>query len=55
MATLTCRIVRPDKELFEGEATSVVLVTRTGEMGVLLGRLCRDHADDGHRAGRPCP
>ena len=34
MDTLTCQIVRPDKLLYEGEATSVVLVARTGELGV---------------------
>lgn len=37
MATLTCQIVRPDKLMFEGTAASVVLVTRTGELGVLPG------------------
>lgn len=35
MSTLTCRIVRPDKLLFEGEVASVVLATQTGELGVL--------------------
>lgn len=34
MDTLTCQIVRPDKLLYEGEATSVVLAARTGELGV---------------------
>ena len=37
MATLTCQIVRPDKMLFEGEVTSAVLVTHTGELGVYPG------------------
>ncbi|MCI1665704.1 MAG: ATP synthase F1 subunit epsilon [Atopobiaceae bacterium] len=35
MDTLTCRIVRPDKQLYEGAAESMTLVTRTGELGVL--------------------
>lgn len=37
MAMLTCQIVRPDKLMFEGEATSVVLATYTGELGVYPG------------------
>lgn len=37
MATLTCQIVRPDKLLYEGEATSVVLAAYTGEIGVYPG------------------
>ena len=34
MDTLTCQIVRPDKLLYEGEATSVILAARTGELGI---------------------
>jgi F-type H+-transporting ATPase subunit epsilon len=37
MATLTIQIVRPDKRLYEGECSSAVLVTRTGEMGIYPG------------------
>lgn len=35
MATIRYQIVRPDKLLHEGDATQVVLVTRSGELGVL--------------------
>ncbi|MBQ9058972.1 MAG: ATP synthase F1 subunit epsilon [Atopobiaceae bacterium] len=31
---LTCKIVRPDKLVFEGKVASVVLVTHAGELGV---------------------
>ena len=34
MDTLTCQIVRPDKLLYEGEATSVVVAARGGELGI---------------------
>lgn len=34
MDTLTCQIVRPDKLMYEGAATSVILVAHTGELGV---------------------
>ena len=34
MDTLTCQIVRPDKLLYEGEATSVILAARAGELGI---------------------
>ena len=37
MATLTCQIVRPDRLLYEGEATSVVLASLSGELGVYPG------------------
>lgn len=37
MATLTCQIVRPDRLLYEGEATSIVLSSISGELGVLPG------------------
>ena len=35
MATLTCRVVRPDQLMYEGDVTSVVLISRTGEIGVM--------------------
>lgn len=34
MDTLTCQIVRPDKLLYEGAATSVILAARAGELGI---------------------
>ena len=34
MDGITCKFVRPDRQLFEGEVASVVLVTPTGELGV---------------------
>ena len=34
MADLTCRIVRPDRLLFEGPAESIILATYTGQLGV---------------------
>lgn len=37
MAHLTYQIVRPDKLMKEGEANSIVLITRSGELGVLPG------------------
>lgn len=37
MANLTCRIVRPDKLLYEGPAAHLVLVSHTGEVGVWPG------------------
>ena len=37
MAYLTCKFVRPDKQLFEGKCASMVLVTYSGELGVLPG------------------
>lgn len=37
MAHLTYQIVRPDKLMKEGEANAVILVTRSGELGVLPG------------------
>ena len=37
MATLTCRIVRPDKLMYEGEIASIVLIAKTGELGVYPG------------------
>lgn len=35
MATIKYQIVRPDKLLHEGDASKIVLVTRSGELGVL--------------------
>lgn len=37
MAYLTCKLVRPDRLLFEGPVASMVLVTYTGELGVWPG------------------
>ncbi|WP_428378792.1 ATP synthase F1 subunit epsilon [Olsenella sp. Marseille-QA0557] len=37
MAMLTCQIVRPDRLLYEGEATSIVLSAVSGELGVYPG------------------
>ena len=37
MAYLTCKFVRPDKQLFEGKCASMTLVTSSGELGVLPG------------------
>lgn len=37
MHSIGYRIVRPDKLLHEGDATSLTLVARTGEIGVLPG------------------
>lgn len=37
MAKISYQIVRPDKLMHEGEATSIVLVTKSGELGVLPG------------------
>lgn len=37
MADLTVKFVRPDKQLYEGKAAHVVLVTYTGELGVWPG------------------
>ena len=34
MAYLTCKFVRPDKQLYEGRVASVVLITHSGEMGI---------------------
>lgn len=31
---LACKIVRPDKLVYEGQASSVILVTHSGELGV---------------------
>ena len=35
--TITCQIVRPDRLLYEGQVESLVLVARTGEIGVWPG------------------
>lgn len=37
MADLTCRIVRPDRLLFEGSAASIILATYTGQLGIYPG------------------
>lgn len=37
MAYLTCKFVRPDKQLYEGKADHMILVTYTGELGVWPG------------------
>lgn len=37
MADLTVKFVRPDKQLYEGKAAHMVLVTYTGELGVWPG------------------
>lgn len=37
MGQLTCKIVRPDRLMYEGPAASVVLVMADGEMGVYPG------------------
>lgn len=37
MGTLTIKFVKPDMVLYEGQASSVVLATYTGELGVLPG------------------
>lgn len=37
MDSFSFEIVRPDRLLHEGEATSMVLVTKEGELGVLAG------------------
>lgn len=37
MAKLSYQIVRPDRLMHEGEASSVVLISRSGEVGVLPG------------------
>ena len=37
MAYLTCKLVRPDRLLFEGPVASMVLATYTGELGVWPG------------------
>lgn len=37
MAYLTCKFVRPDKQLFEGKCASMTLVSYSGELGVLPG------------------
>ncbi|MDY2788444.1 MAG: ATP synthase F1 subunit epsilon [Atopobium sp.] len=37
MAYLTCKFVRPDKQLYEGNIASLVLATYTGELGVWPG------------------
>lgn len=37
MAYLTCKFVRPDKQLFEGRCDHMILVTYTGELGVWPG------------------
>lgn len=37
MAYLTCKFVRPDKQLYEGNVASLVMVTYTGELGVWPG------------------
>ena len=37
MGYLTCKFVRPDKQIFEGKVASVVLATYTGELGILPG------------------
>ena len=34
MGQITCQFVRPDRLLYEGQVASLVLVTRTGELGV---------------------
>lgn len=38
MAEINCQFVRPDKLLYEGPVASLVLVTRSGELGVWPGR-----------------
>jgi F-type H+-transporting ATPase subunit epsilon len=37
MAELNCQFVRPDRLLFEGPVASLVLMTRSGELGVWPG------------------
>lgn len=37
MAYLTCKFVRPDKQLFEGKCASMTLITYSGELGILPG------------------
>lgn len=38
MAEINCQFVRPDKLVFEGPVASLVLVTKSGELGVWPGR-----------------
>lgn len=38
MAEINCQFVRPDKLIYEGPVASLVLVTKTGELGVWPGR-----------------
>lgn len=35
MGAITCQFVRPDRLLYEGEVVSLVLVTPSGEVGIL--------------------
>ncbi len=35
MGAITCQFVRPDRLLYEGEVASLVLVTPSGEIGIL--------------------
>lgn len=64
MAELTVKFVRPDKQLYEGKAAHVVLVTYTGELGVWPGhaseicalgdgviRITQTEADGGQERG----
>lgn len=44
MGYLTCKFVRPDKQIFEGKVASVVLATYTGELGVLPGHASEIYA-----------
>ncbi len=37
MAYLTCKFVRPDKQIFEGRVASMTLVTYSGELGIYPG------------------
>ncbi len=37
MAYLTCKFVRPDKQIFEGKVASMTLVTYSGELGIYPG------------------
>lgn len=37
MAELTCQFVRPDRLLYEGPVSSLILVTHSGELGVWPG------------------
>lgn len=38
MAEINCQFVRPDKLVYEGPVASLVLVTKSGELGVWPGR-----------------
>ena len=37
MALITCQFVRPDRQLYEGQVASIVLVTQSGELGIWPG------------------